>query len=315
MKVESKFNDIIIDNGKLIVNQFQTSDQDVVNYFDGVEHDKRHERLANMLKIGVVTTQTISRTDNVHYVEKVLGRLGHELSSKMMELKEEIRVKETRNAIENKTPLKGQRFEERCEIIINEVARHFGDLVENTTTKEGIIRYCKKGDYIITHAENKKKIVFELKDIASISITEIQKTLEKSIENRGASYGILVVRSVEALPKFVGWFQEYGNNMLVCALSSHENDDDHIHPELLLIAYKWARLRIVLQDFKEEKIDVRFIQEKVKKIQHKISELRTIKTQCSNIEISSDKIRTIAKYLEDEIGRELSDILGSIKIK
>lgn len=89
----------------------------------------------------------------------------------------------------------------------------------------------------------------------------------------------------------------------------------YLHSELLLIAYKWARLRIMLQNFKENKIDAGFIHNKITKIQHKISELRTIKTQCRNIETASDKIWTVSKQLEDDVGRELSEILGSIVSK
>ena len=103
--------------------------------------------------------------------------------------------------------------------------------------------------------------------------------------------------------------------MLACALSSQQNESDVLHPEILLIAYKWARLRLMLQSFKESKVDSAFIQEKITKIQRKISELRLIKTQCTNIETASDKVRTIVKNLEDTIGKELSEILSSIASK
>ena len=99
MKSVSEFDNIKIEDGNLTVDKFQTSDQDIVNYFEAIEPDKRLERLVNALKIGVVAIQTISRTDNVHYVEKVLGRLNNDLRNQMMELRQEFRIKETRNEI------------------------------------------------------------------------------------------------------------------------------------------------------------------------------------------------------------------------
>ena len=41
----------------------------------------------------------------------------------------------------------------------------------------------------------------------------------------------------------------------------------------------------------------------------------TVKTLFDTIETASDKIRTISKQLEDDIGRELSEILSSIASK
>lgn len=315
MKTASEFQNVRIENGKLVINQFQTADQDIVNYFEAIEPDKRQERLVNALKIGVVAIQTISKTDNIHYVEKVIGRLDHDLRNQMMELQQEFRIKKTKDELINKTTLKGKSFEDRCESIIGEGARVFGDLLENTTTKEGKLKDSKKGDFVVNQKEINKRIVFEVKDVSTISAYQIQRILQESIENRDASYGILVVKSVESLPKSIGWFQEIGHNMLVCALSTLEKDEDTLHAELLLIGYKWARLRIMLQNFRENKIDAEFIQDKISRIQHKISELRTIKIQCRNIETASDKIRTVSKQLEDDIGRELSEILGSIASK
>jgi len=315
MKTASEFQNVRIENGELVINQFQTADQDIVNYFEAIEPDKRQERLVNALKIGVVAIQTISKTDNIHYVEKVIGRLDRDLRNQMMELQQEFRIKKTKDELINKTTLKGKSFEDRCESIIGDGARVFGDLLENTTTKEGKLKDSKKGDFVVNQKEINKRIVFEVKDVSTISAYQIQKTLQESIENRDAFYGILVVKSVESLPKSIGWFQEIGHNMLVCALSTQEKDDDTLHAELLLIGYKWARLRIMLQNFRENKIDAEFIQDKISRIQHKISELRTIKIQCRNIETASDKIRTVSKQLEDTIGRELSEILGSIVSK
>ena len=213
-----------------------------------------------------------------------------------------------------KTTLKGESFQDLCEDLISQVCQIYGDVLENTTEKQGKLKNSKKGDFVSTISGNGKKIVFEVKDVSTISTAEIQRTLEESIENREASYGILVVKYLESLPKSIGWFQEFGNNMLACALSTKEKEEG-LHFQLLLIAFKWVRTRVMLQGLKESKVNAEFIQNRVTKIQNKLTELRTIKTQCTNILTASDKIKTVAKELEDEIGMELSEILGSINSK
>jgi hypothetical protein len=243
-----------------------------------------------------------------------LYNLRNDFRNEILQLRQQIGVKEVKEELTKRTTLKGESFQNLCENIISQVCRHYSDILEDTTEKQGKLKNSKKGDFVSTLSENGKKIVFEVKDVSTISTAEIQRTLEESIENREASYGVLIVKYVESLPKSIGWFQEFGNNMLACALSTTEKEEG-LHYELLLIACKWARTRVMLQSLKESKVNAEFIQNRITKIQNKLTELRTIKTQCTNILTASDKIKTIAKELEDEIGMELSEILGSITSK
>lgn len=244
-----------------------------------------------------------------------LYNLRNDFRNEIFELKKQIGIKKAEDEIKKRTPLKGKDFEDLCETLIGEVAHHYGDKLENTTKMDGKLTDCKKGDFVITLAENGKKIVFEAKDRTSLkSANEIQETLKMSMQNRDASYGILVIRFVESLPKGVGWFQEYENNMLACALSTNDREET-LHHELLLIAYKWARTRVMLQTLKDSKVNVEFVQNRIERIQRKLRELSEIKAECTNIETSSTKIRTITIELADNIGRELSEILGTITSK
>jgi hypothetical protein len=365
---------VIVEKDRINVEDFETYDKDIVNYFQSIEPEEQVERFENALKVGVVAVKTVGLAENINYIEKEFQTLNHDFTdtldsaikemdkkyeeifgekgkfgeiiqqnfgengkiikdlfdpnkegtplynlrndfrNEITQLRQQLSVKEKEEEIIKKTPLKGEPFEVLCENIISQVCRHYGDILENTTKKQGKLQGSKDGDLVSTISENGKKIVFEVKDVASISIPEIQRKLEESIENREASYGVFVVKNVEALPKSIGWFQEFGNNMLACALSTKEKEEG-LHYELLLIACKWARTRVMLQGLKESKVNAEFVQNKITKIQNKMKELRTIKTQCTNIMTASDQIKTIAKELEDEIGMELSDILGSITSK
>ncbi len=368
--------DIVVEKEKLIVRKFETTEKDIVSYFQDIKDpETRRERFENALKVGVVAIKTVGLTEKIDYIEKEFQSLNHDFTdtldstikemdkkyeevfgengkfgeiikqnfgedgkiikelfdpnkegtplykllnqvkNEIFQLGQQIGIKKEKDDIKKRTPLKGKDFEDLCETLIGEVAHHYSDKLENTTVIEGKLTDCKKGDFVVTLAENGKKIVFEAKDRASFkSANEIQETLKMSMQNRDASYGILVIRYVESFPKGVGWFQEYENNMLACALSTNEREET-LHHELLLIAYKWARTRVMLQTLKDSKVNVEFVQNRIERIQRKLAELSSIKAECTNIETSSDKIRTITTELADNIGRELSEILGTINSK
>lgn len=363
---------ITVENGKFTIKEFETTDKDIVSYFQNIEPEEQVERYENALKVGVVAVKTVGLAENINYIEKEFQNLNHgfthtldstikemdkkyeeifgekgkfseiikqqfgddgkimkelfdpnkegtplynlrnDFRNEIFELKKQMGIKKAEEEIKKRTPLKGKDFEDLCETLIGEVAHHYSDKLENTTKIEGKLTDCMKGDFVVTLAENGKKIVFEVKDRKDLkSANEIQETLKISMQNRDASYGILVIRYVESFPKGVGWFQEYENNMLACALSTNEREET-LHHELLLIAYKWARTRVMLQTLKDSKVNVEFVQNRIERIQRKLRELSEIKTECVNIETSSTKIKTITTELADNIGRELSDILGTI---
>ena len=307
-----------------IEKEFQNLNHDFTDTLDSTikEMDKKYEEVfGEKGKFGEIIKQNFGEDGKIikdlfdpNKEGTPLYNLRSDFRNEILQLRQQIGIKDTKEELTKKTTLKGIPFQDLCENIISQVCRHYGDILEDTTDKQGKIKNSKKGDFVSTISENGKKIVFEVKDVSSISAPDIQRTLEESIENREASYGVLVVRNVESLPKSIGWFQEFGNNMLACALSTTEKEEG-LHYELLLIACKWARTKVMLQSLKESKVDAEFIQNKITKIQNKLNELRTIKTQCTNIMTASDKIKTISKELEEEIGMELSEILGSITSK
>ncbi len=307
-----------------IEKEFQNLNYDFTHTLDSTikEMDKKYEEVfGEKGKFGEIIKQNFGEDGKIikdlfdpNKEGTPLYNLRNDFRNEILQLRQQIGVKEVKEELTKRTTLKGESFQVLCENIISQVCRHYGDILEDTTEKQGKLKNSKKGDFVSTISENGKKIVFEVKDVSTISAAEIQRTLEESIENREASYGVLIVKFVESLPKSIGWFQEFGNNMLACALSTTEKEEG-LHYELLLIACKWARTRVMLQSLKESKVNAEFIQSRITKIQNKLTELRTIKTQCTNIMTASDKIKTIAKELEDEIGMELSEILGSITSK
>lgn len=220
--------------------------------------------------------------------------------------------------IKRKTPIKGFEFEEYGFQEIGSIAHVMGDVVENTTKMTGSVPYSKKGDLVIEVANTSARIVIEVKDIKAISENKARETLDASIENRGAHFGLLVVKNVEAFKTAVGWFHEFGStNKLAVALGSKMEDNDAdswiIHGEILLIAYKWARARAMANALEVGKVDTKAIAAKMDMVKDHISQLSSIKSQVTTIEKAAGNIRSTVAEVAASANAALEDVAVSLK--
>ncbi len=328
--------DLDIKNGKLIIKNLETADQEIVEYLSEQQPGLRQEKIITALRMGIISLKSNQTSVKTDYVVKEFlklrnevlttvqgiqvlheeslgedGTLEQRLEEKFEGFKFALNIKQAEDEIKNKTTLKGADFEKACYDIISKPAKINGDLLEDTTEVTGKLKACKKGDYLLTLSDCKKKITIDVKDVGSISATEIKKVLEGAIENREASYGILVVKSPDAVPKSIGSFNEIGENMLICAIGN--GDEVTIHDELLLMALRYAKIRVMSQNSNSKQVDARLIQEKIGNIRQKIGKLRTSKADCTNIEKSTKNIRNNLESLEDEIKQELDSVDKSLQ--
>jgi hypothetical protein len=230
----------------------------------------------------------------------------------MSDLREKLGIKEETDQIKARTTLKGFEFETFCETELSEMARTNGDELEKTTDKIGALPRSKKGDYVVTLGENnQRKVVFECKDESDISLPRIHEVLGEAMKNRGATYGVLVVKNLEALPQSVGWFNEYSGNQLVCALTTRETEQIS-NPEIIHIAYRWAKTRSLLDATMDETFDAGKVKQLVAELKDELQKFTKIKTQCSTIEKSAKDIKSISQEIKDDIDEHLGDILKSI---
>ncbi len=236
-----------------------------------------------------------------------LAILRKEITAEIRILRDEIIKKEAKTEIINTTTLKGYGFEDTCEEILgNIVHNHMGDELERKTTERGQINGSFAGDFVITSKDRQnKKIVFEIKDLDNISQPMIIETLEKAIQNRGASYAVLVTKYREAFPMKIGWFNEFRGNMLVITLGSKK--DNTFFPELLNIAYEWAKLRLSTEINTDRKA-VSIVDESIKQISQKLETFSQIQRQCTNAEKAIDEIRKHTDDLKGEIETQIQRI-------
>ena len=236
-----------------------------------------------------------------------LGKLRKEFLAEFKEIGDLIKAKEVKKEIIEITTLKGKKFEDACEDILNVfVSKHMGDELERKTEDIGEITGSFAGDFLITLRDiSDKKIVLETKDWGTVTQPQIIKNLENAMKNRGAKYGIFVSKYNEALPKKIGWFNEFRGNMLVCALGSKEADT--FFPELLNNACQWAKLRVKKEMTIEEKA-LETLTEGIREIEMKLDTFSQIQTQCTNVDKATKEIRELSDNLKDSIEEQIHNI-------
>ena len=331
---------LLEEDGKtVIIKDLSVQDENLYQFLQEVEEDKRLERLVSAIRIGALGLRRMSVGEEMDFVEKEfnsflskfekmfdpsletsplgklvrllreyfdrggtvenmldpkventpIGKLRLEILREIKEIRDVITKKEAKEEVIDITTLKGYDFEDVCEEILSEfVSKHIGDVLERKTKEVGYLQESFAGDFVITPREfPHMKIVIETKDWSSVTLPEILENLEKALTNRGAKYGIFVSKHKEALPKKVGWFNEYRGNMQVCALGSKEAET--FFPEILNIAYQWAKLRLKSKITMEEKV-FEVIIERISEIERLLNTFSKIKIQCTNIEKASSNI-------------------------
>jgi len=208
---------------------------------------------------------------------------------------------------------KGTEFEKYCEPLLAEIAKMNGDDVRATGHEEGAMSGRIIGDFVYDIKELKKRISWEAKEYRTkLTKKKIDENLDDGIKNREADYGILVSKYVEALPPDYGWFKELTDKKLVIALGTLTNDPE-LHPELLHIAYRWARAKLLQATLQNGSFNPTFVQDKIKVLQEKLKKFKSIKLQCTNIDNATEEINDISVTLKEEINTEFKEILDSLK--
>jgi hypothetical protein len=323
--------EITVTDDKLKIQDCTIDDQDVVNYFENIQSQGKdlYENLESIIKLGVIAAKSAHVGTQVDFVEKKFmviqtklekqldeqfGDHGNFIKDSMAEMLRQlgldIGISQAVKVEHQKGTQKGVEFEEYCEVIISEIAKHHNDRLESTGTTTGLVEGSKKGDHVYTVKDSGKKIVLEMKDYTKPQSTPaLERYMNEAIENRGAEYGIVISKRKNGFSKDVGLFQEYGNKLFV-ALTTEETDNVELQNELLVIALRWARLRLKQ---KSGTIDSSLIIEKIENVQRSMKKFSTIKTKCTSIKGTADEISEDLDELREIINADLLEVSNSLK--
>lgn len=320
------------ERGELQINNYSISDPDVAEFFEGREEEALEPLIDVALRVGVLALGIADTSRQVDHVRRHFERLQNDfqdgldkhlgdngrveqlLNEKLQEFKQAIAVDEAeergRAEIEAQTRIKGLDFEDAVEAQLSKIAADTGDVLEATGTIDGHLGK-KTGDFVYNVSDCQRSIVLEAKNKTKIQQPQIQREMEEGMENRDAAYGIFVASSRDQLVNKVGTFKEFGRNYIAVGLS--QSEEDEIKPELLRVAVKWARIRVIeahLQD--SGSVDPAIISERVDEAERTLEQFKQIRGQCTSIETSVDSIRKRLVTVEEEMDEHLSAIAAQV---
>ena len=351
MDEEKRENKIIATKKSFEIKDYTSLDNEVVKHFyDLSKSSDIVKSLDDILKIGVQAAKMVGTTEKIDYIEKEfknflsefeklnnltageqvkqinnildinnekspLRIIADTLLNKIEELKLEAIRNQGKEEAEDNSTMKGGKFEDQFETMVEKLAKEHGDEIENTKNKTGKLlgnkKFAKKGDFVQLIKELKKILVWEVKNYdTKLSMDDIHENLDKGLENRNGDIIVLVSKKKKGLPSQIGWFKEIKENQLVIALGN--DDDDVLHEELVHIAYMWARMKLLASSPLKSSIDPAKIRDKITCITQKLDDLDSIKTQCKNLHKSSDEIERISTQVDNEIKKELMEIHNSL---
>jgi len=224
--------------------------------------------------------------------------------------------KEAEERVKEKTHLKGYDYEDQLEVILNDIAEQFNDIVTPVQTI-GTQTRGKKGDFIIDISNNSNsrqlRLTIEAKS-GKMSITGktgILQILDNSIKERNADFAIAAFRDIDLLPqtyhKSNGMFREYGNNKIICVAN-----EDEWFP--LKIAYKLARSRILMYQEKGNEVDSESISTKIASVINSLNTFNSIQTNLTQLIKNVESIKTNIKTCKNSIIRDLKDIQAELGV-
>ncbi len=236
---------ISVNNETINVGEFRlvsSLSSEIADFFEPLSQGERFALLSSLIEIGWVASKVGKNRVDLDYYEKITNNWARSLSDKFQEqgnnlfedfkrdffeeihtLKNAVLVQKDVNhkitELEDRTTIKGLTFETDVDEILSHIASHRSGTVEYVGTTPGISG-SKKGDFIYKDGVITHIVAIEAKDLTSkISVSKIEELITETIENRGATSGIFVVKNSSCLPDC---FKDFyiGHNYIACTISN-----------------------------------------------------------------------------------------------
>ncbi|MFB6088427.1 MAG: hypothetical protein ABEK36_01470 [Candidatus Aenigmatarchaeota archaeon] len=310
---------IDVQKDKIVIKNLEIDDRDIVSYLSDLESEEDvTEEIKRALKVGTIALKGSKTVELADFLEKRVDNIKQELKDKLLdaskegtpfnkvksdieeelsnlktEILKEVSAEKAAEEERKKGTQKGFDFQDdKVGPNLGELARVFGDNVENTSEESGPLGDV--GDFVVRiNSEDcggiETKIVFEAKDRKDYSRKKILKELENAKKNRGAEVGVMVFsqEAASSLRSEIKHYQYYSNDKcFVCCI------DDTTIP--LEVAYKRARYLATKKTLEEEaEVDIKQVENLASAIDRKLEEFSNIKRS-----ITEDK-NTLIESLED----------------
>ncbi len=249
-------------------------------------------------------------------IEGKINEIKKENEDFFAELREHLRIQQTKEEVSEQGTQKGRDFESLLYDKIAGLGNQLQDTTENVTNTIGEIQRCKVGDYLITLGETSgapgQNIVVEAKKGQSYRWKDAVDELKTAKENRKSDCGIFVfAKGYE--PVEMGDFQIDGNDFY-CTVNE---DDLNLNEPLMFLesAYKIARVQIVTQKRKQssKKMDIGTIEKNIQSMLKQAESIGELITKARTVKNNGEFIETTAKSIKEDLEANIQATLELLK--
>ena len=336
------------------INNLEIDNEETVKIMNEIEEKDIEQYVIKSINIGASVLRNQMTVENIDYVEKEFNRLVGELEENVGEweknivgamevsldpdsegkpiarlmrtlvlnlndIKRLISEKEGEEGLREQTAAKGAPFEEEVERHL-ELIKSPNDSVDavGEIAVEGTRR--KVGDVLVTTEETghpQYKMVFEVKagDYTMTGPKSLKKQLTDSMELRGASAGIAVVRRKYLKVKQKVW-QEEGKNRLIIAVDENE-EDKTTDFTLLEVAYAIMRNRLLqntdVSAPETPTINTAEVEALVDDITEALEVVKGLKNNCTTVSTAMNDIQAKIANMELKIKNAAINILTLLR--
>jgi hypothetical protein len=200
---------------------------------------------------------------------------------------------------------KGRSFEERVHEALERIATARGDATLHVGDEPGV-GGSKKGDVVVeigaAEGAPSGRIVFEVKD-ARLSRPKAWEELNGALDARAASFAVLVVAGEESLPPEREQLHEYEGNKLIVAVDPDQPDDNGLD-----VAYRFARLRVLLAREAELTVDAPGVRDAASEARAALDSMKAIKSALSKATNNVEQARGAAEIMAATVLEHLERI-------
>lgn len=200
---------------------------------------------------------------------------------------------------------KGRSFEERVHDALERIAEGRGDVAVHTGDVKGE-GGTKKGDTVIEVGAADGpcigRVVFEDKD-RQLSKNKMREELNGALVEREADFAVLVVAGEDRIPAGHEQLTEYEGDKIIVAVDPEDPDSLG-----LLLAYRYARLRVVMARDRSLEVDAAGVRDAAEAAHAALKRAQAVRLALSNIDKSAGKAREGVDAMVADVEAELARI-------
>lgn len=227
------------------------------------------------------------------------------LTRELVELKKQQEGDRRVEEAEEAGTRKGRSFEERVHVALERIATARGDCAHHVGDEPGI-GGTKKGDTVVevgaADGPILGRIAFEAKD-EQLSKNRAWAELNGAMGERQAEFAVLVVAGEESVPAGREQLAEYEGNKMIVAVDSELPDELGLD-----LAYRYARLRLMLKREGELTLDAAGVRDAVEEARSALKSAQSIRLALTNAGKSVVKAREGVDELVSSVDGRLEHI-------